>query len=60
VNLFDKCRKFDRAEEAHARGLLPYFHAISRTDHGTEVTMEGRNVCAQMRMMRTTSLRTMV
>jgi len=44
VNLFDKCRKFDRAEEAHARGLLPYFHAISRTDHGTEVTMEGRRV----------------
>jgi 8-amino-7-oxononanoate synthase len=44
VNLFDKCRKFDRAEEAHARGLLPYFHAISSTDHGTEVTMEGRRV----------------
>ncbi len=44
MNLFDKCRKFDRAEEAHARGLLPYFHAISRTDHGTEVTMEGRRV----------------
>jgi 8-amino-7-oxononanoate synthase len=44
VNLFDKCRKFDRAEEVHARGLMPYFHAISETDHGTEVTMEGRRV----------------
>jgi len=44
VNIFDKCRKYDRAEEIHARGLLPYFHAISRTDHGTEVTMEGRRV----------------
>jgi 8-amino-7-oxononanoate synthase len=44
VNLFDKCRKYDRAEEFNARGLLPYFHAISETDHGTEVTMEGRRV----------------
>jgi len=44
VSLFEKCRKFVRAEEVNARGIMPYFHPISASHGGTEVTIEGRRV----------------
>jgi 8-amino-7-oxononanoate synthase len=44
VSLFDKCRQFTRPRELQDAGLFPYFHAISDTNHGAEVTMEGRRV----------------
>ena len=45
MSLFEKCQKMqDRAAPVKAAGLDPYFHPISETDHGTEVTIEGRRV----------------
>ena len=44
MSLFDKCHQYRRANEARATGFFPYFHPISETDHGTEVTMEGKRV----------------
>jgi 8-amino-7-oxononanoate synthase len=37
---FEKARKFNRAEEAHAAGLYPYFKAIEH-HHGGSVIVDG-------------------
>ena len=41
MDLFEKCFRPSAADEARARGVYPYFHALeSRQD--TEVIMEGK------------------
>ncbi|MDZ7263475.1 MAG: pyridoxal phosphate-dependent aminotransferase family protein [candidate division KSB1 bacterium] len=41
MDLFDKCYKFTRAEEAMAQGYYPYFKAI-QSGAGSSVTIDGR------------------
>jgi len=41
MDIFEKCEKFDTANEIRRKGIYPYFHALeSRQD--TEVIMEGK------------------
>ncbi|MFQ5845213.1 MAG: aminotransferase class I/II-fold pyridoxal phosphate-dependent enzyme [Planctomycetota bacterium] len=44
MSLFDKCRAFNLPQEAQAAGLYPYFHPISASHGGTEVTIRGRRM----------------
>jgi len=41
ISLFEKCRKFLRADEIKAQGLYPYFKPISESED-TEVVIEGK------------------
>ncbi|MEZ4588392.1 MAG: pyridoxal phosphate-dependent aminotransferase family protein [Gemmatimonadales bacterium] len=41
ISLFEKCRKFTRADEVKAQGLYPYFKPISESED-TEVVIEGK------------------
>jgi 8-amino-7-oxononanoate synthase len=42
-DVFDKCRKFTRADEVRAMGLYPYFKPIQEND-GPVVIIEGRRI----------------
>ncbi len=41
--IFDKCRKYTRADEARAAGLYPYFFPIEQSE-GNEVLIDGRKM----------------
>ena len=41
ISLFEKCRKFTRADEIKAQGLYPYFKPISESED-TVVVIEGQ------------------
>ena len=41
MDLFQKCREFNRVKEAKALGLYPFFHTL-QSGQGPEVIMEGR------------------
>ncbi len=43
MEIFDKCRAFDRPETLKQRGVYPYFRTMESTE-GPVVTMEGRKV----------------
>jgi 8-amino-7-oxononanoate synthase len=43
VDLFDKCSRFDRADELRRAGLYPYFQPISET-HTESVVIDGRSL----------------
>lgn len=43
VDLFEKCERFTRAKELMAKGVYPYFRAISKHDC-TRATIQGREV----------------
>jgi 8-amino-7-oxononanoate synthase len=43
VDLFDKCSRFDRANELRALGLYPYFQPISET-FTESVVIDGRKL----------------
>lgn len=43
MDLFDKCERFDRADELRALGLYPYFQPISET-HTESVVIDGRRL----------------
>ena len=43
MDLFDKCFKFSRADEAKEKGIYPYFRAVQENE-GPTVQMEGREV----------------
>ncbi|MBN1524376.1 MAG: aminotransferase class I/II-fold pyridoxal phosphate-dependent enzyme [Spirochaetales bacterium] len=42
-DLFDKCHKFSRADEAKALGYYPYFRELEENE-GPEVTIEGKRL----------------
>ncbi len=43
MDLFDKCKKFTRADEVKAAGFYPYFRAIEANE-GPVVKIEGRDI----------------
>ena len=43
MDLFDKCRRYDRTKEAEAAGWYPYFIPM-QSESGPEVTIDGRRV----------------
>ena len=44
MTLFDKCRKYQRANQAREIGRLPYFTPIADCHGGTEVTIDGKRM----------------
>ncbi|MBN2490029.1 MAG: pyridoxal phosphate-dependent aminotransferase family protein [Planctomycetes bacterium] len=44
MDLFDKCRKFQRAKELIQQGYYPYFRPISESRGGTEAVVNGRTL----------------
>ncbi len=43
MDLFDKCKKYTRADEVKALGVYPYFRAIEANE-GPVVKIEGRDI----------------
>jgi 8-amino-7-oxononanoate synthase len=44
LDLFDKCRKFQRAKELIKQGYYPYFRPISESCRGTEAVVNGHRL----------------
>ncbi|MBI2711633.1 MAG: aminotransferase class I/II-fold pyridoxal phosphate-dependent enzyme [Bdellovibrio sp.] len=44
MDLFEKCRKYDRAKQVQAAGVYPYFRAIESTSGSSVVTQGKRRV----------------
>lgn len=44
LDLFDKARKYPRANHYRARGIYPYFRAIQESHGGTRVVIDGREM----------------